>query len=164
MNLKREEEQARLAASRRKRPQAHAIEAASSKAPTVEPETPKKPTPDLPDEKPVSQRAAPETPRVAKVEKTEKTELPGSPMSTASTTSEPPLAQRTTKTNGVGHGTPATLAIAPSQSESSESVQDTPQDSPVVLPNIAPTSSGATPKPGVRASRVSIPVRPSEYT
>lgn len=161
MNLKREEEQARLAASRRKRPQAHAIEAASSKAPTVEPETPRKPSPDLPDEKPVSQRTAPATPHTAKAEKLE---LPGSPMSSASSISEPPLAQRT-KTNGVGHPTPSALAIAPSQSESSESVQDTPQDSPAVPSTTTPTSAGAAPRPGAgRPSRVSIPVRPSEYT
>ena len=156
MNLKREEEQAKIAASRRKRPQAHNTEAPSSKAPTVEPETPRRPAPDLPDEKPTS-RAAPGTPRVPKMERSEP---PGSPMSTTSSTSEPPLAQR--KPNGVGSATPSAPGMAPSQSESAESVQDTPQDKTAALPVTTPTSAGGS-RTGPRPNRVSMDVGSSEH-
>ncbi|GJE86317.1 hypothetical protein PsYK624_023970 [Phanerochaete sordida] len=134
MNLKKEEEMARLAASRRKRPHQHIAET-SSKAPTVEPETPKKRSPE-PDSKPVSRSTALETPKLPKLEKLEV----GSPMSTTSSISEAPLAK--TKTNGV-HSTPSAPAMAPSQSESSEGIQDTPQDAPAALPSVAPLSAGA---------------------
>lgn len=158
MNVKKEEEQAKLAASRRKRPHAHQIEATSSKAPTVEPETPRKRTPDLPDEKPVSHRGGPETPRLPKLEKVDQA---ASPMSTTSSTSEPPLAHKG-KANGVGHSTPSAPAMAPSQSESSEGIQDTPQDSPAVLPSVSSSGPGSAPKVG-RPARVSRPLSRTEH-
>jgi SWI/SNF-related matrix-associated actin-dependent regulator of chromatin subfamily B member 1 len=149
-NLKREEEQVKIAASRRKRPHAHQVEAASSKAPTVEPETPRKGTPGFSDDKPLSQRTHLETPRLSKAEKTEQ---PGSPMSTTSSISEAPLSQRV-KPNGVGHSASSAPGMAPSQSESSESIQDTPQDSPTVLPSVSTPGGTARPAAG-RPTRVS---------
>ncbi|KAI0080412.1 SNF5-domain-containing protein [Panus rudis PR-1116 ss-1] len=103
LNLKREEEQAKVAASRRKRPHAAQTEAPTSKAATVEPETPA-PKPES-ESKPKSE--APATP--SKADHTaDEIERATSPMSTVSSSSEPPLAQKM-KSNGVSNGSKASL-------------------------------------------------------
>ena len=109
LNLRHQEEQAKLAASRKKRPHAHNHEAPSSKAATVEPDTPSKPKAevwvDLPPkmEPSISGQVPSETTRG------------GSPASVASSASEPPLAQ-TVKVNGTSHSAPSAPA-APTEQE-----------------------------------------------
>ncbi|KAJ3551105.1 hypothetical protein NM688_g4928 [Phlebia brevispora] len=105
LNLKREEEQAKLAASRKKR--AH-HDAPSSKAATVEPDTPSKPKLEI--EAPKLEAQASEQPSEA----TRAT----SPASVASSASEPPLAQ-TVKMNGAAHSAQSTPATTSNENKNS---------------------------------------------
>ncbi len=134
LGLKRQEEQARIAASRKKRPQANnAIEASSSKAPTVEPETPMKPKSEVWVEIPSFIPGPPE-PSTASGD----VERAASPISTASSISEAPLAQAV-KTNGIGH-----------------SAQSAPASTTVDSPP-ASTEAPATPNPGPPPTPASAP-------
>ncbi|THG99270.1 hypothetical protein EW026_g3053 [Hermanssonia centrifuga] len=129
-----QEEQARIAASRKKRPQANnAIEASSSKAPTVEPETPMKPKSEVWVEIPSFIPGPPE-PSTASGD----VERAASPISTASSISEAPLAQAV-KTNGIGH-----------------SAQSAPASTTVDSPP-ASTEAPATPNPGPPPTPASAP-------
>lgn len=129
LNLKREEEQSKINSNRKKRPHAANTEAPTSKAPTVEPETPAKPKSEAWTDAP---KASPKEERAT------------SPISTASSTSEAPLAAQRIKPNGTTKPAipepstppPPTLAIAP---------VSTPQ-----TPGAAPASSAAPAGQGAR--------------
>ncbi|KAI0795518.1 hypothetical protein C8Q75DRAFT_746367 [Abortiporus biennis] len=129
LNLRHQEEQAKVAASRKKRPHAAQVET-SSKAPTVEPETPSKPKMEAWMEVPPmssSRSAAPEEPDRAV-----------SPVSTASSASEPPLAQKV-KANGVNHS--AKSAPPASVSEDADDQKTDAPRPPTPPPQRSPAAS-----------------------
>jgi len=144
LGLKRQEEEAKMNAHRKKRPQSHAMEASSSKAPTAEPETPGKPKLELPaDGPPMFMLAPPENDAsLAKMERQ------ASPVSTASSASEAPLAQ-VVKTNGTSSSQPA-----PSVPEST-----TPAD--IASEPTADTASIATPGTPHATSSAPPPAHPA---
>lgn len=137
MNLKNAEEQAKVAASRKKRPQANHAEALS-KAPTVEPETPaRQKTEILSDAPPVSSSKSlvPDEDRAM------------SPVSTTSSASEPPLAQKV-KTNGIHHSQKSAphAAVSEETEEKPKSEHRTRQTPP------PPQKSTTASAPSTRAS------------
>ncbi len=106
LNLKREEELAKLAASRRKR--AH-HDAPSSKAATVEPDTPSKPKSEAWEAPPKLDPSVSEQPLSEATRAT-------SPASVVSSASVAPLAQ-TVKMNGAGHSSRSTPAAASNENK-----------------------------------------------
>ncbi|KAI0701931.1 hypothetical protein BC835DRAFT_1501194 [Cytidiella melzeri] len=139
-NLKRQEEEAKLNASRKKRPHSHAVEAPSSKAPTVEPETPGRLKPDSTvSGPPPSIVVAPEDRNPPSAQ----TEQQASPMSTASSASEAPLAQ-VVKTNGSVAQPTINISIEAS-ARPAESVSEPPADTVSVATPGTPSATSSAP-------------------
>ncbi|TCD69938.1 SWI/SNF chromatin-remodeling complex subunit [Steccherinum ochraceum] len=118
--LRDQEEQAKMAASRKKRPHAAQVDPPSSKAPTVEPETPK----------PKSEVWVEINSKNSGQNGTEDPERAPSPASSTSSASEPPLAQRV-KANGINHSKSAPPAPQdPEEASSTTSSQQRAADEP----------------------------------
>ncbi|KAH8097112.1 hypothetical protein BXZ70DRAFT_895483 [Cristinia sonorae] len=146
-NLKDQEEQAKVAASRKKRPQPAHADPPSSKAPTVEPETPK-PKSDIWMEV--------NSPSKNVNNGIEEPERAVSPASSTSSASEPPLAQQRVKANGVSNHT-AKSAPPAGDVEMSSSSKSTADESPSSAP---PTVTASTPATTAATATASAATRP----
>lgn len=139
LNVKREEEQAKINANKKKRPQpapAPVVDEPSSKAPTAEPESPRKAKEEPGTPAPLSKRAS----------MGDDVDRAVSPASTASSGSEPPLAQRL-KANGVGNhsakSAPPSAATAPQ--DTSETPTPPAAQPPPLSAGNRPVASSAPP-------------------
>lgn len=138
-NLRRLEVEAKLNASRKKRPHSHAVEP-PSKAPTVEPETPGR----------LKAESSMNSPAISKLASMDdanasptKSERQASPMSTASSISEAPLAQAG-KTNG---------QLAEGAAQHAETASEPPADTVSVATPGTPSATSSAP-PTARGSRI----------
>ena len=122
MNLRNQEEQAKIAANRKKRPQAQHHDAPSSKAATVEPDTPSRPKSEVWVDVPLKLEASTSGRGVSEHTRG------GSPASVASSASEAPLAQ-TVKINGGAHAA-AQAASAASADQQNAGTKSEASNSP----------------------------------
>ena len=120
MNLRNQEEQAKIAANRKKRPQAQHHDAPSSKAATVEPDTPSRPKTEVWVDVPLKLEASTSGRGVSDHTRG------GSPASVASSASEAPLAQ-TVKINGGTHGAQASHSASADHQVTKSETSNSPQ-------------------------------------